>query len=86
MLEGFLYLDEALPGVFWDAKYATADNFTGAAVDGYLTNRVMGTREMAEALKAAQRLAAERGLRPAPLGRLPSAARGGPLPALGGRT
>ena len=62
MMEGFVYLDEALPGVFWDAKYATADNFTGAAVDGYLTNRVVGTLEMAEALMAAQRLAAVKGL------------------------
>jgi D-alanyl-D-alanine dipeptidase len=61
MLEGFVYLDEALPGIFWDAKYATPDNFTGAVVDGYLTNRVVGTREMAEALKAAKRLAAAKG-------------------------
>jgi zinc D-Ala-D-Ala dipeptidase len=61
MHEGFEYLDAALPGVFWDAKYASADNFTGAAVDGYLTNRVMGTREMAEALGKAKNLAAARG-------------------------
>jgi D-alanyl-D-alanine dipeptidase len=31
--EGFVYLDEAVSGVYWDAKYASADNFTGAPVD-----------------------------------------------------
>jgi D-alanyl-D-alanine dipeptidase len=61
MLEGFVFLDKALPGVFWDAKYATADNFTGAAVDGYGINRVVGAREMAAALQKAQRLAAAKG-------------------------
>ena len=60
MTEGFVYLD-ALPGVFWDAKYATADNFTGAVVDGYRANRIVGTREMADALLRAVSLAAKRG-------------------------
>lgn len=59
--EGFVYLDEALPGVSWDAKYAGYDNFTGSPVDGYRVNRVVGTREMAEALKGAQALAREAG-------------------------
>lgn len=61
MKEGFVYLDAVLPGVFWDAKYATADNFTGAVVDGYHANRVVGTREMADALLGATSLAAKRG-------------------------
>ncbi len=61
MLEGFVYMDEALPGIFWDAKYTTEDNFTGAAVDGYRINRVVGTHEMAEALGKAKNLAAVRG-------------------------
>lgn len=61
MVKGFVYLDEALPGVFWDAKYATSDNFTGAAVDGYRANRIVGTREMAEALAGALSLAAKQG-------------------------
>jgi D-alanyl-D-alanine dipeptidase len=61
MTEGFVYLDAALPGVFWDAKYATADNFTGSVVDGYRVNRIVGTREMAEALLGATDLAAKRG-------------------------
>lgn len=61
MTTGFVYLDAALPGVFWDAKYATADNFTGSVVDGYFVNRVVGTREMADALRQAIPLAAKRG-------------------------
>ena len=60
MTEGFVYLDAVLSGVFWDAKYATADNFTGAVVEGYRANRVMGTREMADALLGAISLAEKR--------------------------
>ncbi len=48
--EGFVYLDEVVPGFCWDAKYATADNLTGAPLDGYSVNRVVGTRELADAL------------------------------------
>lgn len=47
---GFVYLDEAVPGIRWDAKYATWDNFTGRPVDGYEANRVVGTCELAAAL------------------------------------
>ncbi len=61
MMEGFVYLDDVLPGVFWDAKYAGADNLTGAAVDGYHVNRIIGTCEMAEALLEAVSLAAKQG-------------------------
>ncbi len=60
-MNGFVYLDDELPGVFWDAKYATVDNFTGTVVDGYRTNRVVGTREMARALLGAASLAAKQG-------------------------
>lgn len=60
MTEGFVYLDDVLPGVFWHAKYATADNFTGAVVEGYRANRVVGTREMADALLGAISLAEKR--------------------------
>jgi len=61
MMEGFVYLDTVLPSVIWDAKYATADNFTGAVVDGYRVNRIVGTREMADALLGAISLSAKRG-------------------------
>lgn len=49
----FIYLDEAVPGIAWDAKYATNDNLTGAPLDGYLVNRVVGTRALGAALKKA---------------------------------
>ena len=61
MQEGFVFLDEVLSGVRWDAKYATWDNFTGRPVDGYEVNRVAGSLALAGALLAAKRRAAERG-------------------------
>ena len=55
MLEnGFVYLDEALDGVFWDSKYAGYDNFMGRPADGYRVNRIVLTGEAAGALKRAQ--------------------------------
>lgn len=61
MEKGFVFLDEMLPGVRWDAKYATWDNFTGKPVDGYLVNRVAGTFELAVALQHVQEQAADLG-------------------------
>ncbi|MFG3340871.1 D-Ala-D-Ala dipeptidase VanX [Glycomyces sp. NPDC048151] len=58
MRDDFAYVDELVPGIRWDAKYATADNFTGAPVDGYLNGRVVGTRALCAALLAAQGKAA----------------------------
>ena len=50
----FVFVDEFVPGVRWDAKYATWDNFTGKPVDGYLANRVVGTKALCAALAQAQ--------------------------------
>ena len=61
MKDGFVYLDAVVPGVFWDAKYATQDNFTGSVVDGYCANRIVGTCEMAAALLNVSSVAAMRG-------------------------
>jgi D-alanyl-D-alanine dipeptidase len=61
--DGFVYLDEAVPGVYWDAKYASSDNFTGSPVDGYEANRVACSGKMAEALVKARDLAAGKGLK-----------------------
>lgn len=58
---GFVFLDEVLPGARWDAKYATSDNFTGAPVDGYAVDRVVGSDAMAAALGEATRRAAAAG-------------------------
>lgn len=58
---GFVFVDELVSGVRWDAKYATWDNFTGKPVDGYLANRIVGTTALCEALRAAQERAAALG-------------------------
>ena len=55
---GFVFLDEVLPGVRWDAKYATWDNFTGMPVDGYEVNRIAGSLALADALLGAMTQAA----------------------------
>ena len=57
----FVFVDELVPGIRWDAKYATWDNFTGKPVDGYLANRIVGTRALCAALHRAQDEAVARG-------------------------
>jgi D-alanyl-D-alanine dipeptidase len=57
----FVFLDEFVPGLRWDAKYATWDNFTGKPVDGYVANRIVGTRALCTALESAQEKAASLG-------------------------
>jgi D-alanyl-D-alanine dipeptidase len=61
MMSDFVFVDELVPGVRWDAKYATWDNFTGEPVDGYLTNRIVGTKTLCAALKRAQERATSSG-------------------------
>lgn len=61
MTSDFVFVDEYVAGVRWDAKYATWDNFTGKPVDGYLANRVVGTKAVCAALARAQEQAASRG-------------------------
>ncbi|HEY4459356.1 MAG TPA: D-Ala-D-Ala dipeptidase VanX [Pseudonocardiaceae bacterium] len=61
MRDGFALVDEVVPGVRWDAKYATWDNFTGKPVDGYAVNRIVGTRALCAALTRAREEAATLG-------------------------
>jgi D-alanyl-D-alanine dipeptidase len=61
MNSDFVFVDEFVPGIRWDAKYATWDNFTGKPVDGYHANRIVGTRALCAALNRAQEEAASRG-------------------------
>lgn len=61
MNDDFVFVDELIPGIRWDAKYATGDNFTGTPVDGYLANRVVGTKVLCAALESAQEKAASLG-------------------------
>ncbi|MBE2319582.1 D-Ala-D-Ala dipeptidase VanX [Solirubrobacter sp. CPCC 204708] len=61
MRDGFAFVDELVPGVRWDAKYATWDNFTGKPVDGYVANRIVGTTALCHALQRARAQAATLG-------------------------
>ena len=61
MNSDFVFVDEFAPGIRWDAKYATWDNFTGKPVDGYHANRIVGTRALCAALNRAQERAASLG-------------------------
>jgi D-alanyl-D-alanine dipeptidase len=61
MNDGFVFVDEVVAGIRWDAKYATWDNFTGKPVDGYLANRIVGTRALCAALQQARERAASLG-------------------------
>src|SRR4051794_35842776 len=54
MTDPFVYVDEHVSGIYWDAKYATWDNFTGKPVDGYVANRIVGTRALCAALARAR--------------------------------
>ncbi|MFJ5262602.1 D-Ala-D-Ala dipeptidase VanX [Streptomyces sp. NPDC088387] len=54
MRDDFVFVDELVSGIRWDAKYATWDNFTGKPVDGYHANRIVGTRALCAALEKAQ--------------------------------
>src|SRR5258706_11616373 len=81
MKDDFVFVDEFVSGIRWDAKYATWDNFTGKPVDGYLANRIVGTRALCAGLERA-RGGRVPWLRPGSVGRLPSATRRGLLPPL----
>ncbi|GAA3205919.1 D-Ala-D-Ala dipeptidase VanX [Dactylosporangium siamense] len=61
MSDVFVFVDEFVPGIRWDAKYATWDNFTGKPVDGYRANRIVGTTALCAALRRARDGAASRG-------------------------
>jgi D-alanyl-D-alanine dipeptidase len=61
MNDQFVFVDEYVPGIYWDAKYATWDNFTGKPVDGYVANRIVGTRPLCAALERAREEAASLG-------------------------
>jgi len=59
--DDFAFVDELVPGIRWDAKYATWDNFTGRPLDGYLANRIVGTTALCAALRRARDEAANLG-------------------------
>lgn len=61
MKDDFVFVDEFVSGIRWDAKYATWDNFSGKPVDGYLANRIVGTKALCAALERARNEAESRG-------------------------
>lgn len=52
--EGFVYVEEVVPTVQVDLRYATRNNFVGRPIDGYLKQRCILTHQAAEALKNVQ--------------------------------
>lgn len=52
--EGFVYLDEAVPGIAYDIRYYGEYNFVGARVDGYKAPVAIASAKAAAALKAVQ--------------------------------
>lgn len=48
---GFVYLDEAVPNIIVNARYAGSDNFVGMPIDGYRVQRVVLSAPAAEALR-----------------------------------
>lgn len=58
MRKGFTFLDEAVPGIRWDSKYATWDNMTGKPMEGYEVNRIIVSEELGKALLKAREEAA----------------------------
>ena len=52
--EGFVHLEDAVPGIVVDLKYHTGDNFLGNRIGGYHSNRPLLSRQAAEALRAVQ--------------------------------
>jgi zinc D-Ala-D-Ala dipeptidase len=61
MDDDFVFVDDFVSGIRWDAKYATWDNFTGKPVDGYVANRIVGSRALCAALRGARDRAASLG-------------------------
>jgi D-alanyl-D-alanine dipeptidase len=51
---GFVYLDDAVPDIVLDIRYAGTDNFVGKPIDGYVKPAAISTSETAEALKNVQ--------------------------------
>ena len=52
--KGFVYVDQAIPDIKIDLRYATKHNFVGTPIDGYLQARCILTDKAARALKEVQ--------------------------------
>ncbi|WP_299224728.1 M15 family metallopeptidase [uncultured Psychroserpens sp.] len=52
--DGFVYVKDMIPDLNVELRYFTANNFVGDTIDGYKANKLILTRETAEALKLVQ--------------------------------
>jgi D-alanyl-D-alanine dipeptidase len=52
--EGFVYVDEVVPGIRQDIRYAGANNFVGRPVIGYITPRAVLSKQAGLALAGVQ--------------------------------
>lgn len=62
MPAGFCYLNEAIPGIIFDLRYKTSNNFLGRPVSGYQNARCILSLPAAEALKNVQQELHQMGL------------------------
>ncbi len=53
--DGFVYLDEIIPDLIYDLRYAGSDNFIGKPIKGYDANRVILSEPAARALAKVQK-------------------------------
>ena len=60
--EGFVYIDDIIPGIRLDLRYCTTRNFVGKPIDGYVRPRGILTYAAAEALARVQALLKTAGL------------------------
>lgn len=52
--QGFVYVDDVVPGIALEIRYFSDHNFVGRRIDGYGAARCILTKEAAEALKGVQ--------------------------------
>jgi zinc D-Ala-D-Ala dipeptidase len=57
----FVYLDESCPTIIQSVRYFTGDNFIGRKIEGYNCNRIIVSKQGAEALAAAHAAFLEKG-------------------------
>lgn len=61
--EGFVFLDEEIPNIRVELRYATKKNFTGKIVEGYYSKKkVIGTKALSKALTKIQEKLHSKGL------------------------
>jgi D-alanyl-D-alanine dipeptidase len=60
--DGFVYVDDHIPGILLDIRYFGEDNFVGARVDGYKGPFAILSREAADALAKVQADVTSQGL------------------------